>query len=259
MSNAPVYFTVAQVRFNPILNLESYLPAIQDRMRILQFPDFKRELIQQLIVPFGGGEDAQMSTPSFQPHARCIFGDMKGRTSFVLESNALGLQTTAYDTFETFSKVLLQGLGIVHRAIGLDFSERVGLRYLDAVLPKEEESLTQYLEPEVLGLSQKLRGTLSHSFSETVTLTTSGKLVSRVIIQDGQVGLPPEMMSLAPKLDSRFTQQSGRHAIVDTDAFLELREAFDLGNLESTLVKLHEEILVSFKSTVTTHALKTWE
>ena len=33
LANAPVYYTVAQVQFNPILNLDSFLPAIQAKMR----------------------------------------------------------------------------------------------------------------------------------------------------------------------------------------------------------------------------------
>jgi uncharacterized protein (TIGR04255 family) len=143
MSNAPVYFTVAQVRFNPVLNMEGYLVTIQEKMRTAHFSDFKRETIQQLIVPFGSLSDSgQVPTPSFVPQARCIFGNIEGTTEFVLENSALALQTTAYETFEVFSKTLLDGLEIVHDALRLDFTERVGLRYLDAILPKERESLS---------------------------------------------------------------------------------------------------------------------
>ena len=257
--NAPVYFTVAQVRFNPVLNMEGYLVTIQEKMRTAHFPAFKRETIQQLIVPFGSpGDGGQVPTPSFVPQARCIFGNIEGTTEFVLENSALALQTTAYEIFETFSKTLLDGLGIVHDALRLDFTERVGLRYLDAVLPKAGESLSDYLTPEVLGLSDKLSKKMSHSFSETVTMNTNGQLVSRVIIQDGHVGLPPELMALAPRLDKRFTQPDGRHAIIDTDAFLEQREVFSLEKLRDRLLALHGEILKSFEVTVTSSALKKW-
>lgn len=258
MSNAPVYFTVAQVRFNPVLNLESYLPAIQDNLRIMGFPDFRREVFQQLVVSFGNSEAGKAPAPSFQPQARCIFGNIDGTTNFILENNALALQTSDYEVFEKFSEMLMRGLGIVHEELKLDFTERVGLRYLDAVLPSEQESLVDYLAPEVLGLSQKLDGNLSHSFGETVTMSGAGKLVSRVIIQDGHVGLPPEMAQLAPKLNPRFTQREGRHAVIDTDAFREHREVFDLEKLEVTLAELHTEILRSFKVTVTPHAIKSW-
>jgi uncharacterized protein (TIGR04255 family) len=258
MSNAPVYFTVAQVQFNPILRLESYLSAIQDRMRIAHFPDFKRQIIQQAIVPLSAGEGVQAFNPAFLPQVRCIFGDIAGESMFLLENNALALQTTAYDTFETFSRSLLDGLSIIHEALKLDFTERVGLRYLDAVLPRTGESLADYLAPEVLGLSQKLTGQISHSFSESLTITPAGQLVSRVIIQDGHVGLPLEMVNLAPKVNQKFVQPNGRHAIIDTDAFYQKRDAFSVDRLASQLLALHDEIRMSFEATVTPHALAVW-
>jgi uncharacterized protein (TIGR04255 family) len=260
MKNAPVYFTVAQVRFNPVLNMEGYLPTIQERMRAAHFPDFKRETIQRLILPFASPSDvSQPPIPSFAPQARCIFGNIEATTEFVLETNAIALQTTAYDTSDTFFQMLLDGLGIIHDALRLDFTERVGLRYFDAVLPKSNESLSDYLTLEVLGLSHKIGDKLLHSYSETVTMNTSGQLVSRVIIQDGRVGLPPEVMALAPRINSRFTEPEGRHAILDTDAFYEQREAFSLEKIGSKLVALHAEIRRSFKATATPFAITAWE
>ncbi len=260
MKNAPVYFTVAQVRFNPILNMEGYLPAIQEKMRETGFPDFKRETVQQLMLQFGApGGGGQVPTPSFAPQVRCIFGNIDRTTEFILEQNALALQTTAYDISDTFFKILLNGLGIIHDILRLDFTERVGLRYFDAVLPKSNESLSDYLAPEVLGLSHKLAGKLSHSYSETVTMNTSGQLVSRVVIQDGHVGLPPEVMSLAPQINPKFTGPEGRHAIIDTDAFCEKRDPFSLETLGSKLVGLRDEIEKSFQETVTPFAIKVWK
>jgi uncharacterized protein (TIGR04255 family) len=260
MKNAPVYFTVAQVRFNPVLNMEGYLPTIQERMRATHFPDFKRESIQQLIVSLASSSDVdQPPKPSFASQARCRFGSMDATTEFVLENNAIALQTTTYDTSETFFKMLLDGLTIIHDALHLDFTERIGLRYFDAVLPKSNQSLSDYLTPEVLGLSNKLGDKLEHSYSETVTMNISGKLVSRIIIQDGRVGLPPEIKQLAPKLNNRFTGPEGRHAILDTDAFYEQREVFDLEKIGSKLAALHSEIEKSFYATTTPFAIKAWE
>ncbi len=257
MRNAPVYFTVAQVRFNPILDLEAYLPAIQGKLRIAHFPDFKRETLQRLVLPFSAA-DGQVPAPSFQPQARCIFGNIEGTSSLVLEHSSLALQTTTYDTFEAFSESFLLGLSIVHDILSLDFSERLGLRYLNAVLPKEGESLADYLVPEVLGLSQRLTG-MTHSFSETVVSSAIGQTTSRVVIQDGALGLPQELMPLAPKLASRFIQHSGLHAIIDTDAYQQQRQALNLDDLGNALVAQHDAILEAFKATVTNDALKAWE
>lgn len=257
MSNAPVYFTVAQVRFNPILNLDSYIPSIQPKMKDARFPDYKQENLQRLVL--GGGEAGQMSPASLVPHSRFVFGDMDGKSNFVLENNSMAFQTTDYDTFETFSKTLLSGLSIINNALRLDFTERVGLRYLDAVQPKlKVETLADYLIPEVLGLSQKIDGQFEFSISETRSNVNLCKLVSRVIIQNGQVGLPPELAVVAPKVNPRFTQSEGLYAIIDTDAYSEKRESFDLASLERHLMELHEEIKKSFESTVTPHAHNIW-
>ena len=40
LTNAPVYYTVAQVQFNPVLDLDGYIPAIQSKMREAHFPGF---------------------------------------------------------------------------------------------------------------------------------------------------------------------------------------------------------------------------
>jgi uncharacterized protein (TIGR04255 family) len=259
LSNAPVYYTVAQVQFNPVLNVDGFVPSIQAKMREAHFSDFKQEVIQRLVLPFGGMDQGQAPAPSFSPQSRYRFGDIEGRNVFVLETNSLSFQTTAYETFEVLSRTMLQGLRIVHDALGLDFVDRIGLRYLDAVQPLNAgESLRDYLVSEVLGLSQQDQGHLQQSISETVSITAAGQLIARVVIRHGQVGLPMELAQLAPSIHPRFTQHESLHAIVDTDAFIANREIFDLDKVEERLCALHDEISKSFKATVTRHAEAVW-
>lgn len=259
LNNAPVYYTVAQVQFNPILNLDGYIAAIQAKMREIHFPDFRQEVFQRLVLPFGGTEAGQMAAPTVTPQSRYLFGDISGRSLFLLETNALSFQTTNYDTFETFSGALLKGLGILHDALRLDFVERIGLRYLDAIQPfKDGETLRNFLVPEVLGLALRGEGQLQLSVSETTITTSAGQLISRVLIRNGQIGLPMELTGLAPSIDPRFTLREGLHAIVDTDASIAHREAFELAKVEARLIALHDEIDKSFKATVTDHAWTSW-
>lgn len=259
LNNAPVYYTVAQVQFNPILNLEGYIPSIQAKMREAHFPDFKQDVIQRLVLPLGGIEQGQMAAPTVTPQSRYLFGDIAGRSLFLLETNVLSFQTTEYDTFEVFSANLLKGLAILHEVLRLDFVERIGLRYLDAVQPsKEKESLHDYLVPEVLGLALRGAGQLQHSVSETSFATPAGQIISRVLIRNGHIGLPMELSGLAPTIDLRFTQRQGLHAIVDTDAFILHREIFELTKVGARLTALHEEIKLSFEATVTDYALASW-
>lgn len=259
LTNAPVYYTVAQVQFNPVLDLDGYIPAIQAKMREAHFPDYKKEVFQRLVLPFLGTDPGQMVAPTVTPQSRYLFGDIEGSSLFLLETNTLSFQTTRYDTFETFSATLLKGLGVLHDALRLDFVERIGLRYMDAVQPaKNGETLRKFLVPEVLGHALRGEGQLQHSVSETVVSTPAGQLVSRVFIRHGHVGLPSELSGWAPKIDPRFTQRESLHAIVDTDASISYREAFELSNVGARLTALHDEIDKSFKATVTDHALASW-
>lgn len=259
MKNAPVYFTIARVQFNPILDLESYVSAIQASLRH-EYPDFNRAHTSTFVIAPGSSGDAPVPAQQSQS-VRFLFTSMDRTAGLILDSTSLAFQTTAYAGFDSFSAALLRGLDVLNKVVGLTYVERIGLRYLDAVYPSEEETLSQYLIPEVLGLSEKLGGTLAHSFSETQAQNTTGIVVARIIIQDGPVGFPPDLASVGPSLNlaSRFSQLRGRRAIIDTDARFERRESFEVSAVESRIEALHDEVDRAFRSLVTEHALHTWE
>ena len=260
MTNAPVYFTIVQVQFNPVLDIESYVPSIQEKMRTSGFPDYRRENTQQLVFALTPAADGGSPTsPAVTLRTKLVFGNIDKTTEFTLESNSMSLLTTAYDTSETFFKTFIDGLGIVNDVLRLEFIERVGLRYFDAIMPKQGELISEYLIPEVTGLYQKLDGNLVHSFFETLTVTGGGQLTSRVVVQDGNVGLPPEMINYTKRINSKFTQFSGRHAVLDTDAYNVGRDKFNMEKIVEKLHALHDEVRKSFYATVTEHALSVWK
>jgi uncharacterized protein (TIGR04255 family) len=257
-------YTVAQVRFNQILAMETYVPAIQEELRNIGFPDFRKEVINALSITIG---QANSAPPIMQPVNRFIFSNLDNTSGFTLETNALSFQLTDYDVFETFLETFVRVLSIVHKHVSLGFIERIGVRYLDAVLPKVGENLSEYLVSEVLGMTFKLQsynvpGKLIHSYSETFSenVETNSKLVARTIIQNGKLSLPPEILQIAYPINKKFNAYEGCHAIIDTDGYLdEMRTSFDLEFVRMRLDKLHEEIAESFKNSATPFALKVWE
>ena len=259
MKNAPVYFTIAQVRFNPILSLETYLPSIQESFRKLGYEDFKPTIVATFnLAIVASGEGSSPQVPPTQRVSRYTFANMEGTRGFILEQNALSFQATDYDTFETFSGAFLEGLELLHKAVGIGYSERVGVRYLDAVYPRAGEKLSEYIVPEVMGLTSKLEHTLVHSFSETRAQTAVGTTISRTVIQDGPIGFPPDLAPHGLTVDERFTRLDGLHAIIDTDGSYDSREKFDTQSIKARLHNLHDEIWKSFKATVTRHSLSVW-
>ena len=259
LSNAPVYYTVAQVQFNPVLDFDSFLSIIQSQMRAHAFPDFREESYQRLVFPFGAADAGSLSTSPVRRQSRYSFGDIQGTSNFFLEANSLTFQTTHYETYEVFSGNFIKGLEIVARALSLAFFERIGVRYLDAVYPiNPGETLASYLVPEACGLFEKLEGDLIQSYSETVTHIRNSQLVTRVIIRDGAIGLPEDLATAPPRIDNRFANWNGIHAIIDTDASKSGRNAFDIDLINKNLEDLHTIVSASFKSTVTEHAQKSW-
>ncbi|MGH8807203.1 MAG: TIGR04255 family protein [Noviherbaspirillum sp.] len=263
MKHAPVYFTIAQIRFNTVWTLDSYAPAIQESMRKSGFPDAKKGFLATfnltpVSLPSGTLEGGQKQVPVAQT-TRYEFNNMEGTSGFTLDQGAISFQTTDYDKFETFSGMLLKGLEIVHGAVGLSYYERIGVRYLDAIFPKEGESVKSYLDGSVVGLAEKIEGQLVYSFSETVTDTPACRVVSRALIQHGPLGFPPDLQPGPLKVPKRFENLSGTHAILDNDGFYEQRETFDVDKLRTRLLSIQKETSKSFRAAVSSYALSVWE
>lgn len=259
MKSAPVYFTVAQARFNQILTLDSYAPQIQEKLRKEGFPDAQKGFLTTLNLNFPkAAEDSPPQVPVDQT-VRYLFGNMERTSGFILDQGALSYQTTNYDTFESFSTNFLIGLRAVEDAVKLNFTDRVGLRYLDAVFPKSGETLQDYLEKSMLGLSEKLGGIVVQAFSESLVKSGDINVRSRVIIQDEEVGFPPDLQPLGLTLQERFSRLKGHHAILDTDGWSESRRVFSLEEVSMQLNGIHTEIDKTFRAIVTENALKVWE
>jgi uncharacterized protein (TIGR04255 family) len=256
LKSPPVYFTVAQVRFNALLKLGDYLPSIQEAMRKAGFPDFmpRKTVVLQLAAQQG-----QATPPSMVSVEQFLFGNADKTHIFVLNPDSLTLQSTRYGRFEDFSAQFIKGLAIVHDIVQLDFTDRVGLRYLDHVAPRQNDTLERYVVPEARGLSARLGGKAVHSYYEALSRVGEVQLRSRIVIQDGGLAFPPDLTPDGMQIDGRFLEYSGHHATLDTDGFIEGRMPFSTLAVGEQLVTIHGVISTAFKAAVTEHAFKVWD
>jgi uncharacterized protein (TIGR04255 family) len=255
LKSPPVYFALAQVQFNPILKLPEYLPAIQEGFRKIGFPDYTAQKMFAFHITVQNGQ----AVPAPAVIDRFAFRNAEMTQSFLLGSDKLIFQSTDYGRFEAFSGHLLQGLGILHEILHLDFTERVGLRYLDQVAPHGNDQLSDYLVPEVLGVSGRLGGKALRSFSEALNEFDNIKLLSRVIIQEGGLGFPPDLAPNNMIVAKRFQEYTGLHAILDNDGFVEGRETYSADALQKHLNSIHDVLDTAFRKTATPHAFAVWE
>ncbi len=256
LKNPPVYLTLAQVRFNQLLKLADFVPGIQENFRQAGYPDFVQQPVISIQLTTQGG---QPPTPTTVQQQRFRFGNVEKTHIFILDGQSLTLQSTNYGTFEAFSACFLKGLCIVDEAVKLAFTERVGLRYLDRVMPRSGETIKQYLAEQVHGLNSALGGQPLHAFTEGVNEIGTIKLVSRVAIQDGALAFPPDLQPEGMQIPEKFTSYVGKNAILDNDGFVEGREAFSTKAIADSLVAIHDVIGAAFKATATSYAFKVWD
>lgn len=263
MRQAPVYFTIVQARFNAVLALDSYVPKIQDQFRVQGFPDTQKGVQATFNLNMGVSGAATDTQPPPQvpvsQMTRYMFGNMERSANFILEQGALSFQTTKYETFESLLAIFLGGLRIVHDIVDIGYTDRLGVRYLDAVYPRKNEDLSEYLNEAVLGLYRKLEGELAHTFSETVIRNGSVNVIARAIVRNGRIGFPPDLQPMGLVVADRFQVLDGLHAILDTDGAHNRRDAFDLDQIETHLSSVHSAVIKAFKVTVTRHAVQAWE
>ncbi len=260
-SNAPVFYVLAHVQFNAIPVMEKYAAEIADLLRRAGYSDIQDD--KQSVVTFGMAMDGSPTQKVEQRDvARWRISNREKTAGFLLLQDALIYHTTQYQERGSFFNELLEGLKIVHGVVGLDYIERIGLRYLNAVMPTTGETISQYIQPEAQGLSGKFDEGLLHSMVETVAQLSCGTLISRALTVKSQSDyppLPPELLPLPLVIQNRFSSCNGIVTVLDNDCFLDSRIEYSVPVIEEALYKLREGISVAFENTITPFAKEQWK
>lgn len=260
LKNAPVYFALVQVRHNPVPRLSAYADDIGDELRKAGYPDQRKSVALALSFSASDQPNQQIAKP--ESIERLMYFNSNNTKGFIVEQSAIAFYTTDYDTSETFFSDFLTGLSIVHACINLDYIERIGLRYLDVVVPPRGlNQLDEFLTATVLGLT-KAKGDVkvSHSISETYFSTDDCNVLARTIIfnNKGPLGFPIDIQLNGVTLSDKFASINSEHAILDTDASIEGRRPFDLPLLSNELRKLKTGTRKAFNLLVTDKAIAFW-
>jgi len=261
MSNAPVYYALAQAHFNPIAAMDKYVNQIQDRLRNEGYPLFDARQFMQLVVP--GPRQAQPPEPQIQPAVSWLITRSDRTAGFILGPSAITYHTTHYQTHNEFIPELLRGLAAVHEVVSLDHISRLGLRYLDAVLPRAGETVERYLVPGLHGID--FNATRRHAMTESVfstdtrPLVPQGTLVVRVYRMIGPLGFPADMLPDGLAMGPMFERNEAReHAVIDTDHYVEGRMPVEPDKLNEQLLCLHTTVKSVFGATATDDARSAW-
>ena len=254
LKSAPVVYVLTQIRISAIAKLgEKYIANIQECLRG-DYPRFQAFQTQEISVPVAAsGQIVQVVT-----NPRWEFADLANRSGFVILEDAITYHTTDYTTFEDFLEKLRAGLEKIQAELNIALTTRVGLRYIDLIVPDKGENLSQYVTEQLLGFPlSDISGNPGQQQVIATTKTNEGRLVLRFRQDTSNVILPRDLadMTLVPCREHPADQPK---AILDTDHFSLMDEPFAVNQVADRLNRLHETISGSFKTIVTDHAWAKW-
>jgi uncharacterized protein (TIGR04255 family) len=118
MANAPIFYTLGQIRFNPVLNMGEFVPKIHEKIR-KQYPAVRQEELRRIQMNLAGQESKDAVSTFSAP--RWSFTDLNNTSGYVLYTDSLVYQTTAYETSKEFADALLAGIRLVDEVVGLSY------------------------------------------------------------------------------------------------------------------------------------------
>ena len=253
LSKTPLIFVLAQVRVAPIAQIESFLPAIQETLRHRGFPNLlKRKFMIDHAPP--GGEHVKQERIQWE-----MMNVAKTR-SVLIDEGSLVLQTTAYDSGESFLADLQIALDAFKEHAKPTDLLRVGLRYVDLIKPIGSLKLDALVAPSLRPAAVNLPWPSVAHFWESLRETSSNtKLLVRYTEAMRGFAFPPDLGPFISLQLNRAPEQDSAFGLLDTDHFDERRGAFDVSDTIERAGDLHDILDQSFRELVTPAALEAWK
>jgi len=251
LPHSPLIHVLAEVRFSPVLSMESRVPEIQDALRGQGFPLYERREVPVLHFDL-------KSNPSIASQPRWDFLNAERTLAVFLSTNFVVIHTTRFRIFNELSEQVASSLDVIYKATGVSLIELLGLRYVNLVRPPAGEPIARYLNSGLLGIAIPEFRSSTHRY-ETIAF---GKDESRVAIRclqnySGDY-LPPDLAN--ENLDHNVGPSADDYVcILDLDHSMEPRAAFDLPGVLDSLGHMHDNLDLVFRTAVTTHALEAWQ
>jgi uncharacterized protein (TIGR04255 family) len=260
MANAPLALVLAQVRFSPYLTIADAMPALQNELR-RDYPVFKRNQIQAL--DFGAGA----SPPNVSVIQRFNFSDTDNREGFIVQQDSLVFLVTRYKTFDDFERKHRIILDCFERIVPDLYVERLGLRYVDVIVPRKDERPEHYLVEGLRGCAIEM---------EEEPTGFQSQYVATWKLKDGQMKfrfvnglrtppfLPPDLHPLelgVPEVIQRGADaaSAGRSVgVLDFDRLKQHRGLYRSAEVSKLFSSMHNDASVAFKRSMSPLAEKVW-
>jgi uncharacterized protein (TIGR04255 family) len=249
--SAPLVYVLAEVRCSPTLDVAKRASAVQEAIRG-EFP-----LLEPVAeVRFGAGIPSGSSTSTM-----FAFTDSSKKRGVVVTSTSLCYHVTQYVTSAEFFEELGRLLQVLEPIYAADAVTRMGLRYVDAIIPSANMSISDYISPSMVGVS--LGGVEQRRVQCVVEeARPNGGIAVRLLALGIPIYLSPDLLALGlrrPSWVDAANERQAPAAILDTDNWVAVERTFEAQEILTTFRGLKEGITNAFLKSITDHSKKEWQ
>lgn len=258
-TNAPLAYVLAEVRTEQVSDLSEYKAKLSAAFRS-EYP-IQRTLHSAKFVATSTG--LQHVEPDQE--SAWEFATPDNHTAIIIRPHGLVLHATKYNDSVEFLRRLYSAVDVVTKEIPAIYVNRLGLRYVDFIIPHIGEQPEDYIDRRLNPVVPIVETTgTPRAMSLAVYPVTNGALTLRYIRGRGQPELPPDLATFAleksPLMKKEGLAPDQPTAILDTDRVREFgkREPLDSAMIRREFTSMRGDISNAFRSLITEHARKMW-
>lgn len=254
-TNPPLAYVVAEAAISPHYSIAQSIPAIQQSLRAT----YPRTIDgMEIAIELAGSQQSPVPQGMWQ----LLTAD--NSRGIHIGTRAISLHATHYVDFATFKEWLNVLLGAIEASGLSPFVERLGLRYIDYILPSKGHEPRDYVVQELRGVTPA--GTAPATNMWVGTFPYSTCTVNARVAAPPPAGtlLPPNFNALPlakPKTMLDVEDRVKRNApfgFIDTDCTQPLGQVFSASVIASKLEAMHDHISTTFKAFMSPLAEKEW-
>ena len=253
LKHPPVCLVLAQLKFNQVVSLsDAQLQQISARFASLGFVDFKKEQRKSVKISFS--RDKVGKVEETESTARYVFGNSERNSNLVLDLDSLTTETSNYETSEAFFDLFSLALEAVHEVRTIAFYNRVGMRMIDAIQPRNGTSIADYIHPQLLGFLKLVEmPNMQYSFTQTQFGVSPQTLLVKTMQSPNGFLLPEDIAQAQDRLDfpENLIEFKRDTFMLDADSALEERGGYSRDAILSKLQTLKSELTKVFNGATT--------
>ena len=242
----PITYALGQIVIAPVLQIENYIPDLQEVLRKTGYPFFEKQVAQSVTF----GQDG----PKVAESKKDVFLSTDRSRAVSVTPSQLILEVNNYTSVEEFVGYLVDFAEAVREIVQPELFQRTGFRRLNLIEETGSLDALDFLHPGARGLPDA--GTGNHGYEFRTVLQDGVHRVIRTVHPAPQNGIPQDLAGVPLEVKGPLT---GSSVMLDIDHFIPGSLEFRKDVLVEQFQILHNASDEAFRASVTEQAIAYWE